>query len=102
MKINEFLTGLQAYEQSRVNKSSRERAEKTGQGPGSTSDRVSLSQDAKLYKTGLEQAVNAEEVRAEKVADLNARVKNGTYQPDSRKIAEKMIQEDLESWFQGT
>lgn len=98
MDIKGVITGLQTYEQSKINKEKN----KEGAGvrnSGSSSDKVTLSQDAKLYKVGLTQAMNAEEVRAEKVQELKTMVQDGTYKPDSRNIAQKMIQEDLESWF---
>ena len=35
------------------------------------------------------------DIRKEKVAEIRAAIKNGTYVVDSRKIAEKMIRESL-------
>lgn len=99
MQIKGLLSGLQTYEQSKINKEKNK--EGTGvKNSGSSSDKVTLSQDAKLYRAGLEQAMNSEDVRTEKVQELKTMVQNGTYKPDSRNIAQKMIQEDLESWFQ--
>ncbi|WP_028575782.1 flagellar biosynthesis anti-sigma factor FlgM [Desulfonatronovibrio hydrogenovorans] len=98
MQIKGLLTGLQTYEQSKIDKN------KTGKGSdgsrtGSSSDKVTLSEGAKLYRSGLEQALTADEVRSEKIEELKAQIKDGTYQPDSRRIAEKMIREDMEGWF---
>ncbi|WP_045215299.1 flagellar biosynthesis anti-sigma factor FlgM [Desulfonatronovibrio magnus] len=99
MEIKGLITGLQSYEQSRINKDKGRGSPGTG-APRSSSDRVSLSQDAKLFRTGLEQAMKADDVRADRVEELKARVKDGTYEPDSRRIAEKMIREDMDTWFQ--
>lgn len=99
MEIKGLLTGLQTYEQSKINKA-RDRGGQSSSSSSSSSDRVTLSQDARLYRTGLDQAMNAQEVRSERVEELRERVKDGSYQPDSRNIAEKMILQDMESWFQ--
>ncbi len=60
-----------------------------------TGDRVSVSAQAKLYTEAYTAASNAPEVRQDKVAALKTQVDNGTYQVDSRKIAEKLLQSDL-------
>ncbi|MCA1743015.1 MAG: flagellar biosynthesis anti-sigma factor FlgM [Desulfovibrionales bacterium] len=101
MEIKNLLNGLQTYEQSKINKG------KNNEGAGvrnsrASSDKVTLSENARLHRAGFEQAMNAEEVRTEKVQELKTMVQDGTYKPDSRNIAQKMIQEDLESWFQRT
>ncbi|MFP4109068.1 MAG: flagellar biosynthesis anti-sigma factor FlgM [Desulfonatronovibrio sp.] len=98
MQIKGLLTGLQTYEQSRIDKA-RDKSAQTGSRGAASSDKVTLSQGARLYKAGMEEAINSDEVRAEKVNELKAQIQNGTYKPDSRRIAEKMISQDLESWF---
>lgn len=103
MQIKGLLTGLQTYEQSKINKmKDKGDSGKARAGSSPDSDKVTLSQGAKLYKTGLEQAMNADEVRTDRVEELRSRVQDGTYVPDSRRIAEKMIREDLEVWYQRT
>lgn len=100
MQIKGLLTGLQSYEQSKINKAkARDRGSPASTPTDSRSDKVTLSQDAKLYRAGLDQAMKADEVRTERVQELKERVQDGTYEPNSHKIAEKMIREDLESWF---
>ncbi len=101
MQIKGLLTGLQSYEQSKINKAkARDRGSPGSKTADSASDKVTLSQDAKLYRAGLDQALKADEVRTERVQELKVKVQDGTYEPNSRRIAEKMIREDLESWFQ--
>jgi negative regulator of flagellin synthesis FlgM len=57
----------------------------------SSADRVTLSDDAKLVSQAATEATNTSDVRTDKVASLKAQVDAGTYQPDSKKIAEKML-----------
>ena len=57
----------------------------------SSSDRVTLSDDAKLVSVATRTAQESPETRADKVAALKAQVEAGTYQPDSKKIAEKLL-----------
>ena len=54
-------------------------------------DRVTLSDGAKLVSQATHEAQEAPEVRTDKVAALKAQVDAGTYQPDSKKIATKML-----------
>ena len=67
----------------------------SGSGTGATqttsTDRVTLSGDARLVSQAAQQAQGASDVRADKVASLKAQVDAGTYQPDSKKIAEKLL-----------
>ncbi len=57
----------------------------------SSSDRVTLSDDARLVSLASRSAQEAPDVRADRVAALKAQVEAGTYQPDSKKIAEKLL-----------
>jgi len=61
-------------------------------------DAVSLSPDAKLRAVALAEAKAAPDVREHKVALLKAKVQAGTYEPDSKAIAGKMVAEELEEW----
>ncbi len=72
MQIKGLLTGLQTYEQSKINKmKDKGDSGKARAGSSPDSDKVTLSQGAKLYKTGLEQAMNADEVRTDRVEELS-------------------------------
>lgn len=59
-------------------------------------DTVSLSGEAKLRGTALNEAVKSSDVRQEKVRDLKEKVKNGTYEPDLKKAAANLLREDLQ------
>ena len=60
----------------------------------SQGDRISLSPEAKLRTEAFTAAMAAPEVRQAKVNAIKAQVDSGEYQPDSKKIAAKMLQEE--------
>ena len=55
------------------------------------SDKVDFSDSGKLFAQAMKQAMATQEVREGKVAALRERIQNGTYAPDSRDIARKML-----------
>ncbi len=61
----------------------------------STGDRVSVSPQARLFTEAYTAATNAPEIRQNKIAALKEQVASGTYQVDSRQIAEKLLQSEL-------
>ncbi|CAK7049235.1 MAG: hypothetical protein DELT_00965 [Desulfovibrio sp.] len=61
---------------------------------GETGDRVSLSPEAKLRTEAYTTAMNAPDVRQEKIDALKAQVASGEYQPDSKAIASKLLAEE--------
>ncbi len=97
MDIKTILGINQSYGQGRVSRggsgeSSGTAKGKTSESQGSgDSDRVTLSDDAKLVSLATRSALDAPETRADKVAILKAQVEAGTYLPDSKKIAEKLL-----------
>lgn len=95
MKILGPLTGLKTYEQ----------VEKPGSGPGKgrsssahtkKGDSVELSSEGKLYSSALSEAQTAPEIRRAKVLAIKAQVDAGEYVPDTRKTAQKIVEEDLD------
>lgn len=60
---------------------------------------VSLSQEAREMKVAREKAfeiaMNTPDVRQDKVADIKARIQNGTYKVDSGKVADGMLREAI-------
>ena len=94
----------QTYTQDRLNRSETgDAAGSVTRGTGSDSsqstsstDRVTLSDNAKLVSQATKAAGDASDIRTDKVASLKAQVEAGTYQPDSKKIAEKMLTMDSE------
>jgi negative regulator of flagellin synthesis FlgM len=101
MDINEVFGAGKSYGQNRVGSgqsaetSSTSRDGKSGRA-GSTSDTVTLSGNAKLFSQAVRDAQNAPDVRVNRVAELKAQVESGEYQPDSRKIAEKMLLSEID------
>jgi len=62
----------------------------------SSTDKISLSDNAKLYSQAVRDAQSEPDVRAAKVAELKAKVQSGEYQPDSKLIAEKLLQSEID------
>lgn len=97
MDIKTILGINQGYGQNRVGRgdagdtSGVSRGKSSESAGSSGSDRVTLSDDAKLVSLAASQAKDAPDTRTDKVAALKAQVEAGTYQPDSKKIAEKML-----------
>ncbi len=67
---------------------------KAGTATGAKGDRISLSPEAKLRTETFTAAMNAPEVRQAKVDAIKAQVESGEYQPDSKKIAAKLLREE--------
>ena len=65
-----------------------------GSTPAQTSDKVNVSFDGVLRTTALSTAMNAADVRQEKVDAVRESLDNGTYVIDSRKIATKLVQDE--------
>lgn len=57
-------------------------------------DTVNVSRDALLLTEALRAAQNAPDVRADKVDALRAKIANGVYEIDARRIAASLIRED--------
>lgn len=55
------------------------------------SDKVDFSDSGKLFANAMKQAMNTPEVREEKIAALREQIQNGTYAPDGKDIAKKML-----------
>ena len=63
--------------------------------PGLKTDTVVISDTAKRIQEAQSKIQAIPDVRAEKVAELKARIENGTYEINPDKIAAKMIRESL-------
>ena len=98
MEIKNLVGELNPYSKKRVEQTERNRTEeaKSAKTSTSTSDTVSLSDEAKLRGVAHTEAMKSDGVRAEKVAELKARVQAGTYEPDTRKAAQNLVRDDLD------
>lgn len=99
MSINGIGPGRTPYEQLKIQQD-REREELAGgvKNPAQEGDEVSVSGDGRLLATAHDAANEASGMREDKVARLKAMVQNGTYKPDGRLIAEKIVSEELDLW----
>ena len=63
---------------------------------GGEGDTLRLSTEAKLRTTARSAAMQADDMRQERVDALKAQVADGTYHIDNEKIAAKLLQEEVE------
>lgn len=84
-----------------IQKSKSGEANKTaqsGEAARSSSD-VEISEQARLFKAATEMARQNPEIRSEKVEALKQRIRSGTYQVDAAAVADKLLEEHLNSDF---
>lgn len=101
MEIKNYLVGLDTY-QAKLEKSDTGKAKAEKRSSADTQakgDRVSVSNEARLRTEAYRTALNAPEVRQEKVNAIKARVDAGEYQIDSHRVAEKLIKEEAEMFL---
>ena len=86
------LQNINVYQNQAVEKKvAEESAKNASQAQAAGGDRVELSVRKGEVDKLSKQAAAISDTRAEKVADLKLRVQQGTYQVDSRMVAEKML-----------
>lgn len=56
------------------------------------SDKIEISQEAKIQQAAMRAAKQLPEVREEKVAQIKQQIKDGSYNPTADQIIEKMLQ----------
>lgn len=97
MDIKNIYGIKQSYDQTRLTRGESGTTPTVGSGSGTeatqttSADRVTLSDNARLVSQAATEALGTSDIRADKVASLKAQVEAGTYQPDSKKIAEKLL-----------
>lgn len=97
MEIKNLLEGRSAYKQGQVARSGGTEGKAKAKGADvRESDTVVLSEEARLRGMALQAAQLDTGVRADRVKELKARVQDGTYEPDLRKVAENILREDLD------
>ncbi len=100
MEIKNNLNPLDPYAQTRLtnaaqtNQAANRAADSASAPARDGGDRVSLSPEARLRTEAFSTAMNAPDVRAEKVAELKARVESGEYQVDAASVAAKLLREE--------
>jgi negative regulator of flagellin synthesis FlgM len=63
---------------------------------GDEGDTLRLSHEAKLHTAARSAAMQADDMRQERVDALKAQVEDGTYQIDNEKIAAKLLQDEAD------
>ncbi len=94
VQLDPYRAKLKADENAQTTRAGRTAAPKDAAKPSSQGDRISLSPEAKLRTEAYSAAMSAPEVRQAWVDAIKARVDSGEYQPDSKKIAAKLLQEE--------
>ena len=64
--------------------------------PGAEGDTLQLSHEARLRTTARSAAMQAGDMRQERVDALKAQVADGTYRIDNEKIAARLLQEEAD------
>jgi len=78
----------------RLYQNSAQRTEKSSKkSPKARADELSLSEDVRELANAIKIASKADDVRIEKVEELKARIKAGTYSVDGKLVADKIIEE---------
>lgn len=87
MKINSVTGAMGVYQQSGARKVSgvKEAARPT------KGDGVELSREAKQVLALKDKVAQAPEVRQQRIEELRRQIESGTYRPDARQIADKML-----------
>ena len=103
MDIKKILGGANPYANNKVDQSEETgaaaklaKAKAKAKSQSSTGDRVSVSEDAKLVAEAAKRANESPDVRVDRVEALKAQVQSGNYTPDPRKIAQKLVDGELE------
>ena len=99
MTIN-TITPFGGYEARRLEQQEQQRQEnqKTAVVQESGTDRISISEEGRLKMNMLKAAQENDGVRADKVADVKARIEAGEYSPDSKDIAASLLKQELDVW----
>ena len=98
MTINN-ITQVSGYESHRLEQleQKQQEAQKAAHQEGS-SDRISISEEGRLKAATLKAAQDSDGVRADRVADLKARIEAGDYKPEGKDIAASLVKQELDVW----
>lgn len=99
MTIN-TITPFSGYEAQRLEQleQQRQEAQKSPAAQEGGTDRISISEEGRLKASTLKAAQEADDVRADKVADLKARIEAGEYKPSGKDIAASLVKQELDVW----
>lgn len=94
MKISSMLLGIKGFDQP-VDKASEKKGAAQNTKSGEVKDKVSLSEQGKLLQQSKKLASESPDVRQQKIEIFRAQIADGSYTPDSKKIAQKILEQDL-------
>ncbi|MBE1423803.1 negative regulator of flagellin synthesis FlgM [Desulfomicrobium macestii] len=99
MSIN-TIKSFSGYESQRLDQLEQQRQEhqKTVANPDGGTDRISISDEARLKMSMLKAAQENDGVRADKVADVKARIEAGEYGASGKDIAASLLKQELDIW----
>lgn len=87
MKVNNVPGTIGAYQKSGVRRvAAAQEVTRTSKGDG-----VELSKEAQQVKALRDKVSQVPEVRAERIEDLRKQIQAGTYRPDAKEVAAKML-----------
>ena len=100
MTINNITTKVGGYdahrlEQLELKHQETQKAAATQEG---ANDRISISEEGRIKAAALKSAQDSDGVRADKVADLKARIEAGEYKPEGKDIAAGLVRQELDVW----
>ncbi len=100
MKINNStnIEALKAYGATASERphSTRETGE-ARQGSASIIDKINISSKVKMFQDIRQAALDAPDIRADKINDIEQRIANGTYSADFGAIADKLLSPNISS-----
>ena len=91
MKIDSLAKGLYPFS-GRVEPG----GSRAGKERGSNRDTVAISEHSQLRTEAYREALSAPDIRLDKVRAIKEQIMSGEYVIDTRKIAEKLVREELE------
>jgi negative regulator of flagellin synthesis FlgM len=98
MTINNIThaNGYEAHRLEQIEQKHQEAQKTLAQEP--SSDRISISEEGRLKANALKAAQEADGVRADKVAELKAKIEAGEYKPEGKDIAASLVKQELDVW----
>lgn len=99
MTIN-TIKPFSGYESQRLDQLEQQRLEhqKAVVSQEASTDRISISEEGRLKMNMLKAAQEDDGVRADKVADVKARIEAGEYEPKGKDIAASLLRQELDIW----
>lgn len=95
MEITGVLQALKNSDRAQENRAEGQDKRGSSKSKRSGSVSVNLSSTAKLYSKAMTEVRESPEARQNKIEAIKEMVESGNYKPDSKKTAEKLVEQDL-------